>query len=817
MENRKASSILCLFTILLATLTFTSKTQAASPDVTRISGLDRYETNLSIVKKGWAEAPNVIIANGENFPDALCAAPLAKSKNAPIILTSKDKLNSSALEELAKLKTKNVYIIGGTGVISSSIENQLKELGITCTRLAGEDRFETSVKVAEQLTTENGIAIASGENFPDALSIAPIAAKMDMPILLSSKDSLPNKVSTYLEDKNIPVSYVVGGVGVLSSDIKSSLKNPKRLSGMDRYETNIRVLNEFQDSLDLTSMFVASANNFPDALSGSVLASNYNAPIVLVDNAFGQATYDFLKQQNCKTVNILGGTGAVDAIAEYNLTNMVKYSNIVRVDDISDIAFINEDYHFPPKAIASFEDGSTKFVPVLWNSKKVDTSKAAAYQFEGTVSGYDGKVKLNLNVVADTDGSTRNIGNGTNVAYYKGYLYYSTSKDGNKVYRIKDDGTELTKISDDYALNINIADNHIYYSNSSDSGKIYRMNLDGSDKTKIIDKYSVFTVVKNYIYYSYKNQQESGFYRINTDGSNNTKLSNDYTYYSMSIADNYIYYANSNDNDSIYKMKIDGSGKTKLCSDSSTSINLEDGWIYYEAADGTFTEKGPGYKLYKIKTDGTERTKISDDFPASMIVYNGWIYYRSRLDGDNLYKIRVDGSNKTQLTSIRSEVISIIGGLVFYQAMDYSDGNFMIRLDGTSNSRFISTIISEKESNDTFASAMELNSSQNYGNAAPIRGRLEKDDVDFFKITASTSGYLNITFVSPSIGKNAVVTLMDVNGKTIYSTPAKYNGVTSFATMMYPGATCYIKLSSPHGELIESGLYDLSTWFTPAQ
>ena len=111
---------------------------------------------------------------------------------------------------------KNAYIVGGTGVISTEVETQLNNLGITWTRLAGNNRYETSVKVAETLGTENGIVVASGENFPDALSIAPIAANIGMPILLSTKDTLPNTVSTYINSKDTPVSYVVGGLASIS-------------------------------------------------------------------------------------------------------------------------------------------------------------------------------------------------------------------------------------------------------------------------------------------------------------------------------------------------------------------------------------------------------------------------------------------------------------------------------------------------------------------------------------------------------------------------------------------------------------------------
>ncbi|MFD3156892.1 cell wall-binding repeat-containing protein [Haloimpatiens sp. FM7330] len=177
MFKNKFSKFLFLCTTLFTSFLLSNEVFAKSPLINRLSGINRYETNISIVKNGWSESSNVVLANGQDYPDALCAAPLANAKNAPIILTAKDHINTSAINELSRLKTKNVYIIGGTGVVSSEIEEKLKSLGINCIRLAGKNRYETSVRIAEQIGTSNGIVVASGENFPDALSIAPIAAK----------------------------------------------------------------------------------------------------------------------------------------------------------------------------------------------------------------------------------------------------------------------------------------------------------------------------------------------------------------------------------------------------------------------------------------------------------------------------------------------------------------------------------------------------------------------------------------------------------------------------------------------------------------
>jgi len=304
-------------------------TTALASDATsvRLSGASRYETCMEISKYGWTSSDYVIIATGENYPDALCAAPLAKSKNAPIILTTKDSLNNSVVAELQRLNVKKAFLIGGTGVLSENIVTQLNALNINPTRLAGIDRYETSLKIAEYLGTDNGLAVATGDNFPDALSFAPIAAKKGLPILLSSRNALDSKVADFIKNKSIPVSYVIGGTGALSDNILSSLPNSKRLSGMDRYETNINVIKEFEKELDFNSVFLATGNNFPDALSGSALAPKFNAPIVLTDSSLSEISKIYTRTKAVNKVYLLGGTGVINSETEADFLLLPKDTN----------------------------------------------------------------------------------------------------------------------------------------------------------------------------------------------------------------------------------------------------------------------------------------------------------------------------------------------------------------------------------------------------------------------------------------------------------------------------------------------------------
>lgn len=289
----------------------------AAAEIDRLAGDDRYGTAVEISKKGWVKGSSeyAIIATGDGFSDALYAAPLAKKLNAPILLNGPTVLDDRVSEELTRLGAKKVYIIGGQSLIPEAVLSAIAEKGIKCERIAGADRYETPIEIAKYLEEFDSIVIASNKDFPDVLSIAPIAAKKGMPIFLSDKDSLPQSVENYLKDKKISKAYIVGGTDAISNGVMDQLKdyNPERLSGKDRYETNIAVLNRFSDELNFLICYVATGRDFPDALAGSAAAAITSSPIILVDKTATDAAKKFvaLRLQAISRIKILGGEGAV--------------------------------------------------------------------------------------------------------------------------------------------------------------------------------------------------------------------------------------------------------------------------------------------------------------------------------------------------------------------------------------------------------------------------------------------------------------------------------------------------------------------------
>lgn len=292
---------------------------------TRVFGQTRYETSYEIFKMGWSSSDYAIIAPGSDYPDALCAAPLASKYNAPILLANNTSLkNQPELLNLLKSKgVKNVFIVGGTGVIPSSMESELSAQGITSKRLGGKTRYETAIQIAKELGSTTGeIAIVSGLDFADGLSISPVAASRNMPILLTNKNTLPTEVSSYINSLKVTKTYIIGSSGAVSDNIASKLTNVERLGGKNRYETNKSIFNKFKSNINLENIYIASGLDFPDALSVSALAGK-NSGFVLLSNLNSvEASVKEIVTQNkqyLSNIYVLGSKAIISDNVLYNL------------------------------------------------------------------------------------------------------------------------------------------------------------------------------------------------------------------------------------------------------------------------------------------------------------------------------------------------------------------------------------------------------------------------------------------------------------------------------------------------------------------
>lgn len=342
--------------------------------VERIGGGDRFETAQLIAERFVREisrdrslpedqrmVDTVVIASGRAFPDALTASALAGSalspialsssglagsRNAPLLLTEPNELPSFTKEFLVENEIEHVYIVGGTGAISSGVEAAIAALpSVTSVmRFGGADRYATSVSIASEVTAMMGGAgefcgtslrtalLAVGDDFADALAFAPISARGPHPLLLTRRDDLPDSVREYFaaaaELGTIEHVVIAGGTFAVSDAVVDELVemglNVTRIGGGDRFDTSVRIATYVLRAaasgqgacLDTNRVAFATGLVYADGLSGGPLMAHLSAPTVLLwpkavpKQVDGFLSWHLLDHENL-TLFVLGGSAAL--------------------------------------------------------------------------------------------------------------------------------------------------------------------------------------------------------------------------------------------------------------------------------------------------------------------------------------------------------------------------------------------------------------------------------------------------------------------------------------------------------------------------
>lgn len=286
-------------------------------DVGRIAGSDRY---AMAVAASQAEFPMggagaVVLASGENYPDALVGGPLAVAKNAPLLLTESASLPSSTKNEIKRVLPPGgtVYVLGGNNAVSSGVATELAAMGFQVTRYGGADRYQTAVMVAEALGDPSVALLATGTNFPDALSAGVAAARVNGAVLLTDGAILPTTTREYLAAHGKTV-YAVGGPAAMADSSATAI------AGADRYGTAVAVAMQFFGNP--VGVGVASGLGFPDALSGGVLLARAGVPLVLAATdglPTASATYLSRIGGGVVSAHLFGGTAALAQPVEQQL------------------------------------------------------------------------------------------------------------------------------------------------------------------------------------------------------------------------------------------------------------------------------------------------------------------------------------------------------------------------------------------------------------------------------------------------------------------------------------------------------------------
>ncbi|WP_418223319.1 cell wall-binding repeat-containing protein [Clostridium isatidis] len=301
-------------------VTFPKKDETQVNVVEKIEmiGEDRYETSALISSKTFKSSETVILVNGAASADGLTVSPVASYLKAPILLVRNDSIPNEIVNEIRRLKATKVIIAGGEEVVSNKVVNQIKSLGISnIKRLGGEDRYETSFEIMKYIDANlydvNNIIVGNGLAEADMMSVSSFAGRDNMPIVLTKKNDINLNIYNWLKNENINNSYIIGGNEVVSDTLlnkinlitKSDIKN-NRLGGIDRYETNSKIIKKF--ALESTkALYVIKGEELIDGLSAAPISTLNNGAIVLAGMSLTSTQKEAISKLDINKLIQVGG------------------------------------------------------------------------------------------------------------------------------------------------------------------------------------------------------------------------------------------------------------------------------------------------------------------------------------------------------------------------------------------------------------------------------------------------------------------------------------------------------------------------------
>jgi putative cell wall-binding protein len=294
------------------------ETQIVPPGIERIGGADRYEVAVNASKTAFPGGADVAyLASGTAFPDALSGSAAAGLRGGPVLLVPKETVPASVMAELVRLSPAAIIILGGTQSISAELEQSIKFLPANIERIAGADRYEVSALLARKTfhDASHTVFVASGEGFPDALSASTAAGDAGGPVLLATKNAVPEAVLGVLrEETQLQDIVVVGGPATISDTVIARLAEfarVTRIPGADRFAVSAATsAYEFCEYRPI--VYVASGAVFPDALSGSAAAIATGGPVLLVTgDSIPAAVVAELQRLKPQQIKVLGGPNTI--------------------------------------------------------------------------------------------------------------------------------------------------------------------------------------------------------------------------------------------------------------------------------------------------------------------------------------------------------------------------------------------------------------------------------------------------------------------------------------------------------------------------
>lgn len=289
---------------------YTEKTPAK---VSRVEGKTRVQTASAISKKYFAKADHVVLVSSTQLTDSLISPLQAKRFDAPILLSGKDSVDQSVIDEIKRLKADTIDIVGGENSVSDKVVKQLEKNGIKVNRIAGSDRYETSIKLADSIYRDshyNEVFIVDGTNIADGLSVANLSTKLNAPVLLTHPDRINNSVLEFMKKKGVKKVHIIGGTHSVSKNVENALSGfqTDRIAGANRYETSRLVAKVAYPNAK--SIHVSDGRTGIDALVCGAIIPKTDMPMVLV-NENDKSMSKWCKDLGVSNINVIGGNNSI--------------------------------------------------------------------------------------------------------------------------------------------------------------------------------------------------------------------------------------------------------------------------------------------------------------------------------------------------------------------------------------------------------------------------------------------------------------------------------------------------------------------------
>lgn len=326
-RTRMASIAVAVVLVAGSLLAIAPAPAALAQSTDRISGANRYETSVAISQQLPYIGETVFLASGAKFPDALAAAPVAAAEQAHLLLTPRDELPGSVLQEIQRIDPASVVVVGDEQSISSAVARIVRDAtGASVERVAGGNRFETALALLDRMEDLDEVWVVAGGKFPDALVAGSVAGQSRGGIILdwhgssaAQLEAWRQRIAPYVEGRPVRIAGSTASVSSAAADAlrRSGAASVERYSGGNRYETAVAVHDAFSPTAPDGSMLLTTGQNFPDALGGSVLAAATGEPLYLTPtNCSTQVATMLRAERDQRGVHSITGLGGRPSLSD---------------------------------------------------------------------------------------------------------------------------------------------------------------------------------------------------------------------------------------------------------------------------------------------------------------------------------------------------------------------------------------------------------------------------------------------------------------------------------------------------------------------